>query len=184
MKPAPPHNPVEAAPRRRPQWLAPFRLRYTLHVGGVRTKSTAKSIIAQLPTGGRLRPDAADVAVQTADGERLPVDRAVARSEGNDAHSVPAPRRRCVVLRLRRRAGDAIGRRCRRRPTSKPLQEGLTSRFVVGPATISAIGRSCARPDVERERHRQRGRRRGDRELQSGAAERSAELRLVVSRLS
>ena len=56
-----------------PAWLAPFRLRYALQVGGVRAKSPARSIIAQLPTGGRLRPDAADIAVQTADGERLPV---------------------------------------------------------------------------------------------------------------
>lgn len=69
----PPKNVVESVPAEPPQWIAPFRLRYTLQIGGLRTKSTAKSVIAQLPTGGRLRPDASDVAVLAADGERLPV---------------------------------------------------------------------------------------------------------------
>lgn len=71
VKPEPPRNVVEAAPAP-PAWLAPFRLRYTVTIDGVRKRSTAKSIIVQLPTGGRLRPDASDVAVQATDGERLP----------------------------------------------------------------------------------------------------------------
>lgn len=65
-------NVIETAPTP-PQWLAPFRLRYALHIPGVRKRSAATSVVVQLPTGGRLRPDAGDVAVQTIDGERLPV---------------------------------------------------------------------------------------------------------------
>lgn len=65
--------PVDALPSEQPAWLAPFRLRYTLHFGGVRKKATFQSLIAQLPTGGRLRPDAADIAVVASDGERLPI---------------------------------------------------------------------------------------------------------------
>jgi tetratricopeptide (TPR) repeat protein len=77
-KEPPPHNPVEPIPVNTaasdaPAWLAPFRLRYALQIGGDRTKSPAKSIMAALPTGGRLRPDASDISVVAATGERLPV---------------------------------------------------------------------------------------------------------------
>lgn len=68
----PPHNPTVEVPADAPAVLAPFRLRYALHIGGDRAKSPAKSIIATLPTGGRLRADASDVAIVTEKGERLP----------------------------------------------------------------------------------------------------------------
>jgi len=69
----PPKNVVEPLPELSPAWLAGYQLRYTLRVVGDVTKSTSKSIVARLPTGGWLRPDGADLAVQAADGTPLPV---------------------------------------------------------------------------------------------------------------
>lgn len=90
-KAAPPHNPAEELPGEPPSWLAPFRLRYALHIAGARKKSTSTSVVAQIPTGGRLRPDAADLAVQTSDGERLPV--AVLSHDPRGSTLIQFPRR-------------------------------------------------------------------------------------------
>lgn len=73
---AAPHAPsqVEPVPDKQPAWVKPYRIRFALHVTGDRTKQKAASIIARLPTGGWLKPDGSDVAVQTASGEMLPVN--------------------------------------------------------------------------------------------------------------
>ncbi|MGE0606992.1 MAG: PKD domain-containing protein [Pirellulales bacterium] len=71
---APPHNPVEAIPEQPPNWLAGYQVRYTLRVTGLDVAaSTSKSIVTRLPTGGWLKADGSDIAVQTADGTLLPV---------------------------------------------------------------------------------------------------------------
>ena len=164
-KPAPPHNPVEAAPAEPPAWLAPFRLRYTLHVGGVRTKSTSKSILAEIPTGGRLRPDASDIAVQTVAGERLPVSVLSHDPQGNTL--IQFPRRgddawyyaygvagdaalpvappaaeasllhEGLTVEIRSWAGDDLG-------DWAIVREGLTSsENVIGNAAVSEVIENC-----------------------------------------
>ena len=60
---------VTSLPAATPAWLPGYKVRYPLHVAGDRTKATARTIMARLPTGGWAREDAADVTVQTAAGE-------------------------------------------------------------------------------------------------------------------
>jgi tetratricopeptide (TPR) repeat protein len=60
-------------PAQSPRWLKRYRVRWPLRVTGTPAKLTAKTIITSLPTGGWLKADAADVAVQTAGGKVLPV---------------------------------------------------------------------------------------------------------------
>src|SRR5690242_10532510 len=64
---------IESLPARAPAWLDGYRLRWPLRVVGDPAKQPAKSVITSLPTGGWLKADASDVAVQTAAGEVLPV---------------------------------------------------------------------------------------------------------------
>lgn len=71
---APPPAPVvETLPAKPPAWLAGFRIRYPLRVAGDSAAYTAKTVIASLPTGGWLKPDGSDLAVQAASGQVLPV---------------------------------------------------------------------------------------------------------------
>src|SRR5437868_2918128 len=71
--PPPKMNAVEPLPGKTPAWIDGYRLRWPLRVIGDPAKQTAQSVITSLPTGGWLKPDASDVAVQTATGELLPV---------------------------------------------------------------------------------------------------------------
>src|SRR5262249_37386178 len=64
---------VQPLPTKAPAWLDGYRLRWPLRVIGDPAKQPAKSIITSLPTGGWLKADASDIAVQTAAGEVLPV---------------------------------------------------------------------------------------------------------------
>jgi tetratricopeptide (TPR) repeat protein len=64
---------VYGLPPQSPAWLDGYRIRWPLRVTGDPAKQTAKTIIASLPTGGWLRPDASDVVVQTAAGQVVPV---------------------------------------------------------------------------------------------------------------
>jgi len=123
-KAAPPHNPVESWQGEPPAWLAPFRLRFTLHIAGARDKSTATSIIAHLPTGGRLRPDASDVAVQSASGEMLPVT--VISHDPKGSTLIQFPRRgNDAWYWAYTAAGEATLPKAPA-PLATPIQEGLT----------------------------------------------------------
>ncbi len=64
---------VYGLPPQAPAWLDSYRVRWPLRVTGDVTKITAKTIVASLPTGGWLKPDASDVVVQTAAGQTIPV---------------------------------------------------------------------------------------------------------------
>ena len=64
-------HPVEASPEASPAWLKGYEVRYLLRAVGNRPKSPQKSLVAQLPTGGWLKADASDLAVQCADGARI-----------------------------------------------------------------------------------------------------------------
>src|SRR5207247_2363795 len=64
---------VQKLPDKTPAWVEGYRLRWPLRVIGDPAKQTAKTVITSIPTGGWLRPDASDIAVQTATGEVLPV---------------------------------------------------------------------------------------------------------------
>src|SRR5438105_1685250 len=67
-----PVKPVDAQPPA-PTWLEGFRVRYPLRVAGNPAEfKTQQTVIARLPTGGWLKPDGSDVAVQSASGEVLP----------------------------------------------------------------------------------------------------------------
>src|SRR5262245_19445127 len=61
-------NAVQPLPDKPPAWLDGYRLRWPLRVIGDPAKQTAKSVITSVPTGGWLRPDASDIAVQAASG--------------------------------------------------------------------------------------------------------------------
>ena len=82
---------VTSLPAATPAWLPGYKVRYPLHVAGDRTKATARTIMARLPTGGWAREDAADVTVQTAAGEILPV--AVLSHVSNGHTLIQFPRR-------------------------------------------------------------------------------------------
>jgi tetratricopeptide (TPR) repeat protein len=121
----PPHNPVIEIPADAPAHPAPFRLRYALHVGGDRKKSPAKSVVASLPTGGRLRADASDVSVVTAMGERLPVTVLSHDPAGNTI--VQFPRRGDDAWYYAFAvAGEGTPLPTPVPPEVKPAQEGLT----------------------------------------------------------
>ena len=66
-------NAVQPLPDKPPAWLDGYRLRWPLRVVGDPVKQPGKSVITSLATGGWLRPDASDLAVQTPEGEVLPV---------------------------------------------------------------------------------------------------------------
>jgi tetratricopeptide (TPR) repeat protein len=54
-----------------PPWLEGYEVRWPVRVLGEAAKQAAQTVIATLPTGGILRPDASDLAVQAATGELL-----------------------------------------------------------------------------------------------------------------
>jgi tetratricopeptide (TPR) repeat protein len=119
--PEPPKkNVVQPLPDKPPAWLPGYRLRWPLRVIGDPAKQKSQSIITSVPTGGWLRPDATDVAVQTAAGEVLPL--AVLSHD-------PAGE---TVLQFPRKGNDAwywvYGVSAAPRPIVKPpaMQEGIT----------------------------------------------------------
>jgi tetratricopeptide (TPR) repeat protein len=73
---APPPAPVAApAPPPPPAWVAGYRVRFPLRLVGDFTseKLQTESVIARLPAAGYLRPDGSDIAVQSQDGQMIPV---------------------------------------------------------------------------------------------------------------
>src|SRR4051794_40126025 len=61
-------KPLEKAPA----WLKGYRFRWPIQVVGDPAKQKAQTVIVTLPSGGRLKAKAADVAVQAANGDVLP----------------------------------------------------------------------------------------------------------------
>jgi tetratricopeptide (TPR) repeat protein len=62
-----------ANPSNAPVWIPGFRLRYALRVVGDLLTETGRTVMARIPTGGWLKPDASDILVQTATGKLIPV---------------------------------------------------------------------------------------------------------------
>src|SRR4051794_10543383 len=111
---------IESLPAKAPAWLEGYRLRWPLRIVGDPAKQSAKSIITSLPTGGWLKPDASDVAVQTAAGVVLPV--AVLSHDPNGE----------TLLQFPRKGNDSwywvYGVNAKPKPAAKApaMQEGVT----------------------------------------------------------
>lgn len=60
-------------PRRSPDWMDGYRVRYPMYIVDDLLTAPSRSIVARIPTGGWVREDAADIVAQGADGTRLPV---------------------------------------------------------------------------------------------------------------
>jgi tetratricopeptide (TPR) repeat protein len=119
--PAPPKvNAVQPLPDKAPAWLASYRLRWPLRVVGDPAQQKSTSVVASLPTGGWLRPDAADIAVQAASGEALPVTVLSHDPAGE------------TILQFPRKGNDGwywaygVNPAAKPGPKPPPMQEGLT----------------------------------------------------------
>jgi hypothetical protein len=66
-----PFNLVNPLPAQAPPWPDGYQIRWPVRTIGDVPKLTAQTILVSLPTGGWLKPDASDLAVQTADGKLL-----------------------------------------------------------------------------------------------------------------
>jgi tetratricopeptide (TPR) repeat protein len=66
-------NITHPLPPQPPPWLAGYAVRWPVRVVGEPSKQEAQTILVSLPTGGWLKPDASDLAVQTADGKVTPL---------------------------------------------------------------------------------------------------------------
>ena len=120
--PAPPLNPVQGLPKDQPAWLAGYRIRYPLRVVGDPEKQTSQSVIARLPTGGWLKSDGSDVAVQTADGKTIPVNVLSHDAQGD------------TIIQFKRNGNDkwywVYGVNPNAAPAkADPIQEGLVAEF-------------------------------------------------------
>ncbi len=60
-------------PRRTPEWLDGYRVRYQVYVLDDLLESSALTMMARIPTGGWLNENAGDIVAQAADGTALPV---------------------------------------------------------------------------------------------------------------
>ena len=113
-------NAVQALPDKSPPWLDGYRVRWPLRLVGDPAKQTPQSVITSIPTGGWLKADASDIAIQTATGEVLPV--AVLSHD-------PAGE---TIVQFPRKANEtwywAYGIHATPKPGAKPpaMQEGLT----------------------------------------------------------
>ena len=154
-------------PANAPAWLEGYRVRWPLRVVGDPAKQGNQTVIARLPTGGWLKPDAVDVAVQNAAGQVLPLrvlsqnpqgDTLVQfKRNGNDAwywaygmSEKPLPQAKIepaptegLALELREWAGDDLA-------SWAKVRDGLNkSDNVIGNVLAGEIIQNCnpARPD-------------------------------------
>jgi tetratricopeptide (TPR) repeat protein len=67
------YNVVHPLPQIAPPWVSGYKVRWPVRVLGETFPAESLSVVVRIPTGGWLRPDASDVAVQTARGELLPL---------------------------------------------------------------------------------------------------------------
>jgi tetratricopeptide (TPR) repeat protein len=65
-------NVVHPLPPQSPPWVEGFEVRWPVRVLGEPGKQSGQTVLVSLPTGGWLKPDASDLAVQSATGELLP----------------------------------------------------------------------------------------------------------------
>ncbi|MCE9592304.1 MAG: PKD domain-containing protein [Planctomycetes bacterium] len=61
------------APGVTPPWVPGYRIRYTLRVLGDVLNTPSKTVVARIPSGGWLKPDATDIQVRSASGKQIPV---------------------------------------------------------------------------------------------------------------
>jgi tetratricopeptide (TPR) repeat protein len=66
-------NVAHPLPPLTPPWLEGFRVRWPIRIVGEPAIQTARTVLVRIPTGGWLKPDASDLAVQSADGKLLPL---------------------------------------------------------------------------------------------------------------
>ncbi|HZZ82519.1 MAG TPA: PKD domain-containing protein [Gemmataceae bacterium] len=64
-------NAVHPLPPQTPAWIDGYAVRWPIRVLGEPSAFTSQSVLVSLPTGGWLKPDASDLAVQTASGKLL-----------------------------------------------------------------------------------------------------------------
>jgi tetratricopeptide (TPR) repeat protein len=63
---------IHGLPEKPPAWIDGYRVRWPLQVMGDIAKDKSTTILAKIPTGGWLLPDAADLVIQAASGQQLP----------------------------------------------------------------------------------------------------------------
>ncbi len=117
--PAPPAAPLPA-----PAWVPGYRVRFPLRMLGDFTneKTLTKSVLARLPAAGWLRPDGADICVQTQDGRVLPVAVLSHQPDGETLIQFP---RSGTDPSYWAYAGNAKAPH----PNTPPLPEGITVEF-------------------------------------------------------
>lgn len=158
---------TDLPPAQPPKWLDGFHIRYQLRVAGDPADFKTQTVLAQLPTGGWLKPDGSDVAVQAASGELLPStvlshDPAGTtivqfKSKGKDrwywayaAGGSPGPKldpaKEGMTLELRDWAGDDL------ESWAKVLGGLKKSETVIGNAVVANVVHNCnpVRPDEPR----------------------------------
>ena len=66
-------NVVHPLPPQAPPWLAGYEVRWPVRVLGEPSAQVSQSVLVSVPTGGWLKADASDIAVQSGSGKMLPV---------------------------------------------------------------------------------------------------------------
>ena len=160
-------NVVHPLPPQAPPWLVGYEVRWPVRVIGEPSGQTAKSVLVSVPTGGWLKADGSDIAVQSGSGKLLPV--AVLSHDplgdtilqfqrsGNDPWywiygvnpkapplaKIEPPFREGITLELRDWAGDDLSNWVK-------VREGLNkSTTIIGNAVVTDVVQNCnpARPD-------------------------------------
>ncbi len=161
-------NVVHPLPPQTPAWVEGFQVRWPIRVIGESSSFPSESVLVRIPTGGWLKPDGSDVAVQTGSGKLLPV--AVLshdplgetilqfKRHGNDAWywiyginpkapplaKLDKPFQEGLTLELRDWVGDDLS-------SWVKVREGLNkSTTIIGNAIVTEVMQNCnpARPDV------------------------------------
>lgn len=65
-------NAISPLPPVTPTWLEGYQVRWPVRVIGLASHQAAKTVLVSLPTGGWLKPDGSDLAVQGPSGNKLP----------------------------------------------------------------------------------------------------------------
>jgi hypothetical protein len=163
-------NVVNPLPPQAPPWVEGYRVRWPVRILGDIAKQDSKSVVVSLPTGGWLRPDASDLAVQAGTGKLLSLavlsydptgDTIVQfKRQGDDPwywvygvspNALPGPRadpksdlafHEGITLEVREWAGDDLGNWAK-------VRAGLEkSNRILGNAIVTDVVQQCnpARP--------------------------------------
>src|SRR5437899_2963378 len=65
-------NAVHPLPPQAPAWLDGYQVRWPVRVIGEPIQQPTQTVLVSVPTGGWLKPDASDIAVQSGSGKLLP----------------------------------------------------------------------------------------------------------------